>query len=603
MRLLSFAARRSSAVGLLCSALALGFAQQSAAQNVIQDYEPVTDEMLRNPDPNDWIMLRGNYEMWGYSTLDQINRENVGQLTLAWARVMGQDGANQGSALVHNGIMFLSNPWDQVQAIDAATGDLIWDYTRERLEVSFAEGPLRSTWGQRTRSVALWDDKVFFVTSDNIVVALDATNGQVVWETPRGGDGYATNTSGPIVVDGIVIAGANCQVAPFGCYVTGHDAETGEELWRNEVIPHPGEPGDETWGGVPFESRWCTGVWGQLTYDPVTNLVNYGSTGTCPAPDVQRGVTGEARMQGTDTRWAVRPETGEIVWSHQILPQDNWDQECTFDMMIVPTVVNPNPEAEGMYAANVAVAGSERRVLAGMPCKNPVFWALDSETGEFIYARQTWEGATNLYASIDATTGVPQIDTSKLLTEAGQTIFFCTTYGGGRDWPSGAYDPERNIMIQPTRDRCTNSTSRTDREPTPEFTYNTQNETVPNPNLPQGADYPAGRVTAVNVETGDTAWQYTLHPSNYSPVLATAGGLLFNNDADRYFFALDLDTGERIWQTRLGSPGSGYTTTYAVDGRQYIAVVAGANAGGNQLAPDIDSTSGANMVYVFALPE
>ncbi|MCW5715049.1 MAG: PQQ-binding-like beta-propeller repeat protein [Bauldia sp.] len=579
--------------------------QTAVREAAFADFVPLTDEILRNPDPGDWLMMRGNYEMWGYSTLDQINRDNIGSLTLAWARVMGQEGANQGAPLVYDGIMFLPNPWDQIQAIDAATGSLLWNWQRERLGVSVDDGPLRSTWGQRKRSVFLYGDRIYTVTANNEVVAIDARTGQEVWATPRGGDGYATNTSGPIVVEGIVVAGGNCQVAGFGCYVTGHDADTGEELWRNEVIPRPGEPGDETWGGMPFESRWCTGVWGQITYDPETNLVHYGSTGICPAPDVQRGVAGMgATMAGTNTRFAVRPETGEIVWSHQVLPQDNWDQECTFDMMIIPTVVNPNPNAEAMLATNPNVAGTERRTLSGMPCKNPVFWSFDSVTGEFIYARSTWAEAQNIYDSIDDVTGLVHINPEIIVDEAGETVFFCTFFAGGRDWPSGAYYPPGNIMIQPTMDRCTNMTSRTDREPAPQFSYNVNLVTVRNPALPQGDDYPAGRITAVNVETGETAWQYTQRTGNYSPVLATAGGLLFNNSGDRYFFALDIDTGEKIWQTRLGSGGSGYTVTYEVDGVQYLAVVAGSGAGGAGVGNEgFDTVTGGNMIYVFSLPQ
>ena len=204
-----------------------------------------------------------------------------------------------------------------------------------------------------------------------------------MWEYSRGGDGYVANTSGPIIANGVLIAGGSCQNAPFGCYVTGHDIATGKELWRNEVIPHPGEPGDETWGGTSFFNRWCTGVWGQIVYDPIQNLVHYGSSGTCPASDWPRGVAGKhATLAGTNTRWAVRPETGKVVWRRQLLPQDNWDQECTFEMMLVDTAMHPNPKAEGMLAANASVAKDRVRTLVGMPCKNPVFWALDAETGE-----------------------------------------------------------------------------------------------------------------------------------------------------------------------------------------------------------------------------
>ena len=179
--------------------------------------------------------------------------------------------------------MYLISPNDVILAIDARTGSRIWEYRRPLPETGTAAGQIHHRYISVKRGLALYEDKIFTVTSDNAVVALDARTGKVAWETSRGTDGYVANTSGPIVANGVVIAGGSCQNAPFGCYVTGHDIATGKELWRNEVIPHPDDPGDETWGGMPFENRWCTGVWGQIVYDPVQNLVHYGSSGVCPA--------------------------------------------------------------------------------------------------------------------------------------------------------------------------------------------------------------------------------------------------------------------------------------------------------------------------------
>ena len=198
------------------------------------------------------------------------------------------------------------------------------------------------------------------MTWNNIVVALDARTGEQVWQTDRGGDFYVSNSTGPIVANGVVVAGSTCQVAGHGCYVTGHDARTGKELWRNEMIPRPGQPGDETWAGAPFESRWMTGVWGQLTYDPELDLVYYGSSGVGPASEAQRKMPG-ATMAGTNTRFAVKPKTGEVVWKHQVLPRDNWDQECTFEMMIINTPVNPDATPACCRSIRTRAAGRARR--------------------------------------------------------------------------------------------------------------------------------------------------------------------------------------------------------------------------------------------------
>ena len=174
--------------------------------------------------------------------------------------------------------------------------------------------------------------------------------------------------------------------------------QTARKLWRNEMIPRPGQPGDETWGGAPFEKRWMTGVWGHLTYDPDLDLVYYGSSGAGPASEVQRGTIG-GTMAGTNTRFAVKPKTGEVVWKHQTLPRDNWDQECTFEMMVINTPVNPDASAAGMLSTNPDARRGPRKTLTGVPCKTGIAWSFDAATGEFLWAKQTVE--QNIVAKID----------------------------------------------------------------------------------------------------------------------------------------------------------------------------------------------------------
>ncbi|MCC6984764.1 MAG: PQQ-binding-like beta-propeller repeat protein [Bauldia sp.] len=562
-----------------------------AENPLMVNYQPVTDEILANPDAEDWLMLRGRYEGWGYSELDQINKDTVGDLDLVWGRAMNA-GINEAGPIVYDGIMFLPNPADVIQAINAVTGDLIWEYRRELPTVE----ELHSRWGERKRSIFLYEDKVFLATWDNFIVALDAKSGQVVWETNRGGDYYASNSSGPIVVNGVVIAGATCQVAPFGCYVTGHDAETGEELWRNEVIPRPGQPGDETWAGAAFENRWCTGVWGQLVYDEESDLVHYGSTGICPAGEAQRNMPG-ATMAGTNTRYAVRPETGEIVWNHQVLPRDNWDQECTFEMMVIDSVIQPNPNMPDVLGANAGPGADPVRTLTGIPCKTGVLWSFNSANGDFYYARGT--NYQNLITSVDNATGAVTINEDVVLDEVGVEYFVCPTYGGGRDWPSGAYSPQTNAVYYPLMRKCIYSTARTDRDAAPQFAYNTRNVQVLSP----GEDG-IGMIMAVDVTTGDTLWTWKDRSPNYSPILATAGGLIFNGGSDRYLRAHDAETGDVLWRTRLPSRTFGYTITYEVDGVQYVAHAAGAGfEGATALVPEIDGPTGSNAIYVFALDQ
>jgi alcohol dehydrogenase (cytochrome c) len=556
----------------------------------VRNFVTVTDQIIREPKREDWLLYRGNYEGWGYSALDRVNKGNVKNLQLVWSRVM-ETGINQATPLVYNGVMYIGNPGDVIQAIDAVTGDLMWEYRHPLPEVE----KFRSNHGQRKRTIALYGDAVYTVTWDNIVVALDARTGNRIWQTARGGDFFVSNSSGPIVANGVVVAGSTCQVAGHGCYVTGHDAKTGKELWRNTMIPRPGEPGDETWAGSPFESRWMTGVWGHLTYDPELDLVYYGSSGVGPASEAQRKMPG-ATMAGTDTRFAVRPKTGEVVWKHQVLPRDNWDQECTFEMMPITTPVNPDSSV--MLGVNPNARRGSRKTLTGVPCKTGIAWSFDAATGEFLWARSTVE--QNIVAKIDGK-GLVTVNEDAVLKEIGKTYHVCPTYNGGRDWPYGAYNPRSNVMYVQLANVCIDSTARADRGPQPQFVYNTNNVAK----FATGKDK-VGRIEAISVETGRTVWSWETRVANYAPILATGGGLVFNGSMDRYLRALDADKGTVLWQTRLPAQVVGSPITFAVNGRQYIAITSGGGPlAATQVAvtPEADTMSGGNAVYVFALPQ
>jgi alcohol dehydrogenase (cytochrome c) len=562
------------------------------APHPLTAYAGVTDAMLRAPSDSDWLMMRGNYQGWGFSKLDQINRSNVKSLQLVWARVM-EPGVNEATPIVHDGVMFLGNPDDVIQAIDARTGDLQWQYRRTLPSLSAMHN---NYWGQRKRSVFLYGDNLYTVTRDNWLLALDARTGKEAWQVNRGGDLYATNTTGPVVIDGVVLAGSNCQEAAFGCYVTGNDAATGKELWRNGFIPKPGEKGDASWGGMPYEQRWMTGMWGPITYDPDLDLAFYGSSGVGPAADVQRAVKGDATLAGTNTRYAVDPKTGRIAWQHQVLPHDNWDQECTFEMIPVTTKVAPD-KANGVMAIGRKASGV-KKTLTGVPCKTSILWSFDARTGDFLWAKPTV--FQNLVNGIDAK-GKVTLNPAMLMTDLQKTYHQCPTHAGGRDWPFSAYSPQTNVLYVQLQNLCTDYKVRANNIPSkPKDQYNTTGK----PSIADGS-VNIGRLDAISVETGKTLWCWETPASNYSPVLATAGGVLFNGSMDRYFRAFDQATGKVLWQTRLGSQVFGTPVTFRAGKRQYVAVVAGGgyNTVSLTLRPDLDQVSGGNMVYVFALPE
>jgi alcohol dehydrogenase (cytochrome c) len=338
-------------------------------------------------------------------------------------------------------------------------------------------------------------------------------------------------------------------------------------------------------------------VWGFLTYDPELDLVYYGSSGVAPASEAQRKMPG-ATLAGTNTRFAVRPRTGEIVWKHQVLPRDNWDQECTFEMMIINTPVNPDPKAAGVLGVNSEARRGTRKTLTGVPCKTGIAWSFDAASGEFLWAKQTNE--QNLVLEISSK-GSVMVNEDVVLKEEGKTYHVCPTYTGGRDWPMSAYSPKSNLMYVQLNNLCIDTTARKDRLPEPRFGYNTNNVGK----FATGKDK-VGRIDAISVETGRTVWSWETRVTNFSPLLATGGGLVFNGSLDRYLRALDADTGQVLWQTRLPSQTVGATVSYSINGRQYVAIAAGGGALAGLavgMTPEADTVSGSNAVYVFALPQ
>ena len=242
-------------VGGLVAALAVVAAPAVLAQEADR-IRPVTDAELANPSPDEWLMWRRTLDGWGYSPLDQIDRGNVADLRLVWSRAL-TPGRQQGTPLVRGGVLFMPNPRDIIQALDAVSGDLIWEHRRDRPDDlgDYMIGTLIDT----NRNIAIHGELIIDTSMDDHIFALDAETGDVVWDTEI--LDYRVNpanqTSGPIVAGGKVFSGRSCDPrgGPLGCVITAHDAATGEELWRTRLIPAPGEPGDETWGDVPFEER------------------------------------------------------------------------------------------------------------------------------------------------------------------------------------------------------------------------------------------------------------------------------------------------------------------------------------------------------------
>ena len=275
-------------------------------------FVPVTDAMLENPAPGDWLLWRRTPDGWGYSPLDQIDTENVGKLRLVWSRALGA-GNQEGTPLAYGGVLYMPNPSDVIQAIDAVTGDLRWEYRR-----ALPDDVDEYVAGSSTnRNIAIHGSHVIDTSGDGFVYALDAATGRLAWETQM--LDYTVNparySSGPIVAGGKVVAGRSCRPegGPEACVITAHDAATGAEVWRRRLVPAPGEPGDETWGGVPYEERVHVGSWMAPSYDPELNLVYVGTSVTSPAPKFLLGGAANTHLYHNSTL-ALDGDTGEIVW-------------------------------------------------------------------------------------------------------------------------------------------------------------------------------------------------------------------------------------------------------------------------------------------------
>jgi PQQ-dependent dehydrogenase (methanol/ethanol family) len=578
------------ASGVLAAALAVVAAPPALAQDRIR---PVTDAELENPSPDDWLMWRRTLDGWGYSPLDQINRENVGDLRMVWSRGL-RPGRQQGTPLVRDGVMFMPNPRDIIQAIDAATGDLIWEHQRDRPDDlgDYMIGTLIDT----NRNIAIHGELIIDTSMDDHIFALHAETGEVVWDTEI--LDYRVNpanqTSGPIVAGGKVFSGRSCDPrgGPNGCVVTAHDAATGEELWRRRLIPAPGEPGDDTWGDVPFEERAHVGAWMVPSYGPALNLVYVGTSVTSPAPKYMLGGTDKTHLYHNSTL-ALDGDTGEIVWYYQHL-NDSWDLDHPFERLLVDTAVRPDPSAVSWINPRLN-PGEERRVVTGIPGKTGIVYTLDRETGEFLWATPTI--VQNAISSIDGATGVVSENAELVFTAAGQTVLACTHASGGKDWEAGAYSPLTNTMYMPLRNVC--ARMRAMAEPDEQDEARRLYATAWRSEIAPGTDQ-VGSVQAISAETGQVVWNYQQRAATMA-LAATGGGLVFGGDVNGRFRAFDDRTGEILWEINLGSPVSGFPITYAVDGRQYVAISTGFGRF-LDLTPELRPSAN-NALFIFALPE
>ena len=542
----------------------------------VTDFRPVTEETLRNPAPGDWLNWRRTDNAWGYSPLDQIDRDNVGQLQLAWSWATDDTGGQEATPLVYDGILYMPNPHGVIQALDGATGDLIWEY---RPQVDPAEV---RTGGGIQKSIAIYGDKLFGTTSDAHVVALDARTGRLVWDTEVADSnlGYQY-TAGPIVVHGTVIAGmTGCsRYKEDVCFIAGHDAESGEEVWRTSTVALPGEPGGDTWGDLPLEFRAGSDAWITGSYDPEANLIYWGTAQAKPWARSVRGTDGDALY--TNSTLALNPDTGEMVWYYQHLPGETNDMDEVFENVLIDVEGQPSLFKMGKLA---------------------ILWQLDRQSGAFIHATDL--GYQNI-VRVDPETGEVTYRQDKI-PEIGVEIDMCPSTSGFKSWRAMAYSPETNALYIPMTLNCERAVF----GPVERVVGGGGSGPV------RRTDYKhpdsggnLGQLQALDVTTGEPLWRHRTPSPINTAALTTAGGLVFAGDWDRHVYAYDAATGEILWQTRLVTSAQGFPVTYLANGKQYMAVPAGVGGASwgsripQELSPELRRPNHGNSIHVFALPD
>jgi alcohol dehydrogenase (cytochrome c) len=431
------------------------------------------------------------------------------------------------------------------------------------------------------RNFALFKDSLYISTYDAALIALDATTGTLKWRAVKADyrEGY-THSAGPIIGNGIVLSGINgCErYKADGCFITGHDADTGEELWRTSTIAAAaaGTKGD-TWGGLPKEFRAGGDTWIAGSYDVALDLFFIGTSQAKPWVAASRGMNVENSALYTNSTLAIRPKTGEIVWYYQHIPGETIDMEVGFERVL-------------------ATIDGERYVFT--VGKDGVLWQLSAKDGRYVAHMETMP--QDIFAHIDPDNG--RVTYRQDIREAGigDTFKVCPGIYGGHNWQSMAYVSQLERLILPLHQLCGEMTGRQVERNIGEGGFGGDSKTLPMP----GADGQLGKLLAINLQDRSVAWSHEQVAMFMTGVLTTASGIAFVGDLDRYFKAFDVESGEVIWQTRLAAPTHGYPISYAVDGRQYIAVPAGMGvfrAMTAVMSPQIYQPANGQALYVFSL--
>lgn len=598
--------KKTNSFGLVIAALLTTQALGQSARQI--DFEPLTQDRLDNPAPEDWLMWRGNYENWGYSPLDQINRDNVSDIRLSWSwefapAAPGSNGM-QVEPTVYDGIMYVRHSNEKYSAHDAATGDLIWEYSRPL--ASAVSGFETRLTVHRGRGVFIYEDKLISHATDGMLFALNPSNGSVIWEAAMVDYQSGQQPSGaPVAYGGSIVVPYNCTAwtAADPCHLSAYSTEDGSLLWRWFTSPTPDDPMHNTWGDdpqrYPLERRRNMSPWMTPAVDKERGLFIFGIGSSAPQQPELAGTNGEypdRLYQGSTV--ALDYRTGELAWWAQH-HSDMWNDDAVYDRILVDVPVNPDPPDALGVNPNID-ANETRELVIGSFSKDAIFYAYDRSDGEFLYARPT--AYQNIIAGYDGTTGAYRIEPDAIMTaDVDHEATICRE---NRQIPQGAYSPLTNAYYVPAFNGPCSVMKLNSIEPSIDTGYNTSYiATVPTP-----AGH-LGQPEAIDVTTGKSLWRLERETPLYG-MLTTGGGLLFAADTNRRFHAIDQWSGETLWQTILNGASDMAPISYAVDGKQYIAVLAPSgtqaaaqHAGQLGLSALTGVSNVGHTLFVFSLPD
>ena len=512
-----------------------------------------------------------------------------------------EPGGQYSTPLVRGGTMFLAHPGDVIQALDATSGDLIWEFRwDDRLATPDSERRRAARPRARSiRNIAILGDRLFHFTADRHLIALNARTGALAWSIEEAGAGIG-HMAGPMIADGKIVSGRSCAATggPDICYIAAHAPEDGREIWRVRTIPRPGEPGDETWGGLPYERRVHVGAWGFGSYDPSLNLVYWGTSVPAPSLERLRGTVGQDVLFSNSTL-AIDARTGHVVWHYQHLPRDNWDLDHVFERILVDAAVSPDPEQVRWINPRLK-RGEMRQVVTGIPGKTGIVYTLDRKTGEFLWARETIH--QNVVKDIDPAVGsrvnrrqprgrrlrreagVPiarrrqRLASRRLLSAHAADVPAATEHVHAPDGQHRSADARRRVRDELGDGGRSARHAPDDRPHRRDF----------------GRDRPhrlgaraARRDHRQRARGRRAAWCSA----------ATWRGASWRSTTR---------AATVLWETVLSGPVSGHAISYAVNGRQYIAIPAGGDTASPEkrvlsLHPEIKPPQGQNAIFVFAL--